>query len=74
MDLGCEKYYRGQYGNNEFANETSHINGIENFGGIAKMRLSKLRGLSKYFFICFLKGVSLGLAIEAKTSVNYCLK
>ena len=47
VDLGYKKHHRVQHGNNEFANSKSHINGIENFWGIAKMRLAKFRGLSK---------------------------
>ena len=55
VDLGYKKHYRVQHGKNEFANETSHINGIENFWGISKMRLSKFRGLSKSTFYLHLK-------------------
>lgn len=55
VDLGYKKHYRVQHGNNEFANEKSHINGIENFWGIAKMRLAKFRGLSKSTFYLHLK-------------------
>ncbi len=47
VDLGYKKHYRVQHGNNEFANKISYINAIENFWGIAKMRLAKFRGLSK---------------------------
>lgn len=49
--IGC----RVQHGNDEFANNTSHISGIENFRGIAKMRLSKYRSLSKNNFYLHLK-------------------
>lgn len=55
VDLGYKKHYRVQHGNDEFANEKSHINGIENFWGIAKMRLAKFRGLSKTTFYLHLK-------------------
>jgi transposase len=55
VDLGYKKHYRVQHGNDEFANETSHINGIENFWGIAKMRLAKFRGMSKSTFYLHLK-------------------
>jgi transposase-like protein len=55
VDLGYKKHYRVQHGNDEFANKTSHINGIENFWGIAKMRLAKFRGLSKSTFYLHLK-------------------
>lgn len=55
VDLGYKKHYRVQHGNDEFANKKSHINGIENFWGIAKMRLAKFRGLSKTTFYLHLK-------------------
>ena len=42
VDLGYKKHHRVQHGRDEFANSKSHINGIENFRGIAKMRLAKL--------------------------------
>jgi transposase len=53
--LGYKKHHRVQHGNNEFANSKFHINGIENFWGIAKMRLAKFRGLSKATFYLHLK-------------------
>ena len=55
VDLGYKKHHRVQHGNDEFANSKSHINGIENFWGIAKMRLAKFRGLSKSIFYLHLK-------------------
>ena len=59
VDLGYKKHYRVYHGNNEFAKEEggikNHINGIENFWGIAKIRLSKFRGLDKKNFYLHLK-------------------
>ena len=59
VDLGYKKHYRVHHGNNEFAKEEgeikNHINGIENFWGIAKIRLSKFRGLDKKNFYLHLK-------------------
>jgi transposase len=55
VDLGYKKHYRVNHGSDEFANSKSHINGIENFWGIAKMRLSKFRGLNKNTFYLHLK-------------------
>jgi transposase len=54
-DRGYKKHHRVQHGNNEFANSKSHINGIESFWGIAKMRLTKFRGLFKPTFYLHLK-------------------
>ncbi len=40
---------------NEFANGHAHINGIENFWGLAKTRLAKFKGISKNTFYLHLK-------------------
>ena len=42
VDRGYQKHHRVQHSRDEFANSKSHINGIENFRGIAQMRLAKL--------------------------------
>ncbi len=58
VDWGYKRHYRVNHGNNEFVNRTNpknHINGIENFWGIAKVRLTKLRGLRKDHFNLHLK-------------------
>ena len=58
VDWGYKRHYRVNHGNNEFVHKTNprnHINGIENFWGIAKVRLTKLRGLRKDHFNLHLK-------------------
>lgn len=55
VDLGYQKHFRVEHGNNEFANERSHINGIESFWAYAKTRLVKFRGLQKHSFYFHLK-------------------
>ena len=58
VDWGYKRHYRVNHGNNEFvsqSNPRNHSNGIENFWGIAKVRLSKLRGLRKDHFNLHLK-------------------
>jgi transposase-like protein len=55
VDWGYKKHYRVNHGQNEFARGHSHINGIENFWGIAKVRLAKLRGLRQDHFKLHLK-------------------
>ncbi len=47
LTWAIKKHHRVQHGNNEFANSKSHIDIIENFWGIAEMRLAKFRGLSR---------------------------
>ena len=55
VDLGYQKHYRVQHGENEFANKVSHINGIESFWAYAKTRLVKFRGMQKQTFYLHLK-------------------
>ena len=55
VDLGYQKHFRVEHGNNEFVNEHSHINGIESFWAYAKTRLVKFRGLQKHCFYFHLK-------------------
>ena len=59
VNMGYKKHYRVHHGKNEFAKKEgtikNHINGIENFWGIAKVRLSKFRGLNKENFYLHLK-------------------
>ena len=47
--------YRVKHSKNEFANGKNHINGIENFWGHAKHRLSKFKGIKKENFLLHLK-------------------
>jgi transposase-like protein len=55
VDVGYRKHHRVHHGKNEFARGKSHINGIENFWGIAKVRLSKFRGMHSSTFYLHLK-------------------
>jgi len=55
VNMGYKKHYRIAHGKNEFAKERNHINGIENFWGLAKVRLSKFRGMHKSTFNLHLK-------------------
>ncbi len=55
VDLGYQKHFRVNHGENEFANERSHINGIESFWGYAKTRLARFRGMNKSTFLFHLK-------------------
>ena len=66
-DYGYKKHYRIKHGKNEFATRQldlidgkpvkirNHINGIENFWGLAKVRLSRFRGIHKSTFYLHLK-------------------
>lgn len=60
VNMGYKKHYRVYHGKNEFAKKEkrrirNHINGIENFWGLAKVRLSKFRGMNKDTFYLHLK-------------------
>jgi transposase len=55
VDVGYEKHFRVNHGDNVFANRHSHINGIESFWAYAKLRLSKFKGLPKHTFYLHLK-------------------
>lgn len=55
VNFGYKKHYRIKHGENEFAVGRNHVNGIENFWGIAKTRLSKFRGMNKNTFYLHLK-------------------
>ena len=53
--LNGYKHHRVYHSHNEFARGKSHINGIENFWGVAKVRLAKFRGIHKTHFFLHLK-------------------
>ena len=55
VDAGYKKHHRVYHNRNEFANGRNHINGIENFWGLAKTRLTKFRGIHKSTFYLHLK-------------------
>lgn len=55
VDYGAKAHYRVKHNQNEFANGRNHINGIENFWGYCKHRLSKFKGIKAEFFLLHLK-------------------
>jgi transposase len=55
VNYGYKKHYRVKHGENEFANGNNHINGIENFWGLCKVRLAKFRGMNKNNFYLHIK-------------------
>ena len=55
VNYGYKKHYRVKHGENEFADGHKHINGIENFWGLCKVRLSKFRGVHKHTFYLHIK-------------------
>ena len=55
VNYGYKKHFRVKHSRNEFANGVNHINGIENFWGLCKVRLSRFRGIHKHKFYYHLK-------------------
>lgn len=55
VDIGYEKHYRVKHSDNEFANDKSHINGIESFRSYSKRRLQKFHGVPQSTFYLHLK-------------------
>ena len=55
VDVGYGKHLRVDHGQDEFANGSTHVNGIEGFWGFSKTRLSKFRGMNKSTFYLHLK-------------------
>ena len=55
VDLGLEKRFRVNHGNNEFVKGSRHVNGIESFWRYAKYRLAQFHGVRKNKFELHLK-------------------
>jgi transposase-like protein len=55
VDLGYQKHFRVQHGQNEFVRGRCHINGIESFWSFAKRRLAKFHGVPAKTFYLHLK-------------------
>ena len=55
VDYGYKRHYRVKHGENEFALGHNHINGIENFWGLCKVRLAKFRGVHRHTFYLYIK-------------------
>lgn len=55
VDFGYRRHYRVKHSANQFACGHAHINGIENFWGLAKTRLAKFKGIAKNTFYLHLK-------------------
>ncbi len=55
VDVGYSKHYRVLHSQDEFANDHSHINGIESFWSSAKRRLQKFNGIPAHTFYLHLK-------------------
>ena len=55
VDLGLDKHFRVNHGNNEFVKGCRHVNGIESFWSYAKHRLAQFHGVRRDKFALHLK-------------------
>jgi len=55
VNYGYKRHYRVKHRENEFALGHNHINGIENFWGLCKVRLAKFRGVHRHTFYLHIK-------------------
>jgi len=55
VDYGYKHHFRVIHSKNEFAKGNNHINEIENFWGLCKVRLSKFRGMNEGTFYLYIK-------------------
>ncbi len=53
--LGGYKHHRIHHHQNQFARGRNHVNGIESFWSLTKLRLAKLRGIRPHYFFLHLK-------------------
>ena len=53
--MGYKKHFRVKHHQNQFAERSNHINGIEAFWSSAKRRLSKFNGVHHHTFYLHLK-------------------
>ena len=73
-DFGYKKHYRVKHSHNEFALGRNHINGIENFWGLCKVRLTRFRGVHKHKFYLHLKECEFRYNNRDKNMYLYLLK
>ena len=74
VDVGYSKHFRVRHGDNEFANGSRHINGIESFWSYAKRRLVKFNGVSKDTFFLHLKETEFRFNHRSKDLYRVLLK
>ena len=74
VNYGYKKHYRVKHGDNEFAVGHNHINGIENFWGLCKVRLAKFRGVHKHTFYLHIKECEFRYNFRNKNIYLFLLK
>jgi len=71
IDYGYKQHHIVIHSKNEFAKGNNHINGIENFWGLCKVRLTKFREINKTHFISTSKNANLDTIIKRKTFTKW---
>ena len=71
---GYKRHYRIKHNENLFAAGRNHINGIENFWGLCKVRLVKFRGINKNKFYLHLKECEFRYNFRNQNMYIYLLK
>ncbi|MBO4541772.1 MAG: IS1595 family transposase [Clostridiales bacterium] len=75
IDNGFSNHLTVNHNNNEFArNGKIHTNGIENFWGLCKSRLTKFRGIDKQTFILHIKECEFRYNHRHENLFNFLLK
>ncbi len=55
VNAGYRRHFRVKHSEDVFSNGRAHVNGIENFWGVAKTRMVKMRGINDDKFNLHLK-------------------
>ena len=71
VDYGYKHHFRVIHSKNEVAKGNNHINGIENFWGLCKVRLAKFRGMNKGTFYLHIKECEFRFNNRKKLKRNY---
>ncbi|MDZ7682113.1 MAG: IS1595 family transposase [Fodinibius sp.] len=74
VDVGYDKHYRVNHGQDEFADGSRHINGIESFWSFAKRRLAQFNGVPKTKFYRYLKETEFRFNHRNKNLYNVLLE
>ena len=57
VDVGVDRHFRVNHGNNEFVRGSKHVNGIESFWSYAKHRFAQFHGVARHTSAMHLKEI-----------------
>jgi len=72
VDIGIDKHFRVNHGNNEFVRGSQHVNGIESFWSYAKHRLAQFHGVAKHTFALLLKETEFRFNHRNRNLILFC--